>query len=127
MTVADSARQADPGQCDDRSFWISGFAERRVLVEAWVYTDRGNTEAQLYGPPAVARVPYWRPGLLAANDAAFRSPSALTLGLLRDRYHVRWLVTLRRLPDPASLRFRAGRCAVYELTPAPGPSGVRPR
>jgi hypothetical protein len=109
--------------CDNRHFWVSGFTERRVLVEGWGYTSAAHTRAASTGRHVVY-VDFWDPDLLAANDAAFAAPSAATVGRLRDRYGVRWLFVdqAHNPPDDwlgrfATLRFRAGDCAVYELAP----------
>jgi hypothetical protein len=108
--------------CDSRSFWVSAYAERRVLVEGWVYTDSAMKVAGTRRDYAMA--PYWRPDVLEANDRGFVAPSSQTVGVLRDRYHVRWLVVDRRLPsDPAGLaavadlRYDSADTAVYELRP----------
>jgi hypothetical protein len=100
---------------------VSGFAERRVLLEGWSYTPPSNAyeRAHMVGSN---RVPYWDPALLAANDAAFTHPSPATVGALRTRYGVGWLVVDTRRPyDPAglagvaTLRFARGDVLVYEL------------
>lgn len=109
-----------PGMCDYRSFWVSAYAERRVLLEGWAYAPRS------YGGPSAVRYtsrPFWNPHLLAANDAAFLQPSPATLAVLRDVYGVRWLVADERLATGdlsalVPLRFRSGEVAVYELPPA---------
>jgi hypothetical protein len=111
--------------CDARHFWVSGAAERRVLVEGWAYTERAISIGMRTATNP-RRVPFWDPELLALNDEAFASPSPETLTRLRDEHGVRWLLAslvkadgeaLRRL---APLRFQAGRYAVYELVPATG-------
>jgi hypothetical protein len=106
--------------CDARAFWVSGFGERRVLVEGWGYSNRivGTT------PPAglgYAEQPFWDPELLAANDTAFTDPTPRRLAALRHRYGVRWLVADRRvgvspeLAALATLRHRGPDAEVYEL------------
>jgi hypothetical protein len=109
------------GPCDPRQFWLAAYAERRVLVEGWGYTPPAN-EIAAARRLSVARVPYWDPARLAENDAAFVRPSATTVGLLRSRYGVRWLVVDRTwahdragLDRVARLRYRAGQIAVYQL------------
>jgi hypothetical protein len=111
--------------CDDRHFWISGFTERRVLIEGWGYTARANdvnlyTQSHLY-------LQFWDPRLLEENDAAFRTPNARTIGLLRAEYGVSWLFSddpgkkqIRALDRFARLRFRDGNCFVYQVPPATG-------
>ena len=110
------------GRCDSRAFWISGFAERRVLVESWGYTDRivgsASEKTAHYNV-----LPFWDGPLLAANDAAFTNPTAAGLAALRDEHGVRWLVADRRAevaPALATLttrRFRGADAEVYELPP----------
>ncbi|WP_272493120.1 hypothetical protein [Jidongwangia harbinensis] len=109
------------GPCDPRQFWLAAYAERRVLVEGWGYTPPAN-EIAAARRLSVARVPYWDPARLAENDAAFVRPSATTVGLLRTRYGVRWLVVDRTrahdragLDRVARLRYRAGQIAVYQV------------
>lgn len=97
--------------CDPRSFWVSAYSERRILVEGWAYTSK----------TATTDAPFWNPSLLAANDAAFTDPSAAAEAELRDEYGVRWLFAdlTRASPDSigryADLRYREGDFAVYEL------------
>ena len=97
--------------CDPRSFWVSAYSERRVLVEGWAYTQKTKTTAD----------PFWDPTLLAANDAAFTDPSPAVITRLRDVYGVRWLYAdLTRansdaIGQYADLRFREGDYAVFEL------------
>ncbi|MDQ7903149.1 hypothetical protein RB614_01270 [Phytohabitans sp. ZYX-F-186] len=106
------------GLCDARSFWLSAYTERSVLVEGWAFAPR------VVGQPQGPWVPFWEPALLAANDAAFYEPTPDVLRALRAR-GVRWLVVDRdvRLESPdlaalAPLRFENSRMAVYSL-PAP--------
>jgi len=112
------------GRCDNRHFWISAYAERRILVEGWGYINGANSRAALIGTPGIlGTVPFQQPQRLADNDAAFLNPTAETVGKLRDAYGVRWLFADDRHPVRttelgrfAALRFRAGHCWVYELT-----------
>jgi hypothetical protein len=110
-----------PGECDARSFWLSAYTERSVLVEGWAFAPR------VVGEPRGPWAPFWDPPLLAANDAAFYSPTPEGLAGLRAR-GVRWLVVDRdvRLESPdlaglAQLRFENARMAVYSLA---GPSAL---
>ncbi|WP_148086547.1 hypothetical protein [Micromonospora sp. HM5-17] len=103
------------GWCDARSFWLSAYAERRVLVEGWAFAPR----VAALGP----YTPFWDQELLRRNDAVFTDPTEAGLRELRDRYGVRWLVVdrqaghespeLRRL---ATLRYDNGRMAVYQIS-----------
>jgi hypothetical protein len=106
--------------CDSRAFWVSGFTERRVLVESWGYTDRIVGSATR-GGVHYTRLPFWDGPLLTANDAAFTDPTPQGLAALRDEHHVRWLVADRRaeispaLTGLATLRYRGADADVYEL------------
>ncbi|HYN94415.1 MAG TPA: hypothetical protein VES42_11255, partial [Pilimelia sp.] len=116
------------GRCDSRHFWVAAYTERRVLVEGWGYTAGAHAQAARTGR-SHAVVPYWRPELLAANEALFRAPSPAAADRLRRAYGVRWLLVDLRVQRPpaglgrvAALRLRVGRCAVYELSPAGAPA-----
>ncbi|MET9338419.1 hypothetical protein [Nonomuraea sp. NPDC003804] len=110
--------------CDSRHFWMSAYAERRVLVESWSYTATNLAALQDVNRQSMAAQPFWDGALLAANDAVFTAPTAEAVRLLRERYGVRWLLAhhWRRTPVApelaafATLRFAKGRFAVYELT-----------
>lgn len=104
------------GWCDARSFWLSGYAQRSVLVEGWAFAPR------MVGLPGGAYDRFWDVERLRANDAAFTAPTIDGLADLRDRYGVRWLVVDRQvgveapeLAQLADLRFRNDRTAVYQL------------
>jgi hypothetical protein len=108
--------------CRNRHFWVAAYTERRVLVEGWGYSRTSHEQAKALDVP-VTLVPFWDASLLAANDEAFRRPSARSIGRLRDEYGVRWLVVDRRYNRPppalmsfADLRLRVGDTEVYELT-----------
>ncbi|MEV1287985.1 hypothetical protein [Micromonospora sp. NPDC049679] len=101
------------GWCDPRSFWLSAYAERRVLVEGWAFAPR---------VAALGLGQFWDQELLRRNDEAFTAPTDAGLRELRDRHDVRWLVVDRtvgveapELTALARLRFDNGRMAVYEL------------
>jgi hypothetical protein len=103
-------------RCDARSFWLSAYAQRSVLVEGWTFAPR------MVGVPGGVYAPFWDPARLARNDAAFTAPTAAGLRSLRAEYGVRWLVVDRsvaaespRLADLAAPRFDNGRLAVYEI------------
>ncbi|MFC4999940.1 hypothetical protein ACFPIJ_19120 [Dactylosporangium cerinum] len=110
--------------CDNRRFALAAASGRRVLVEGWGFTNTTYERAAADGvPPWFAG--FWDPDRLAANDAAFTDPGPATIGVLRDRYHVRWLVAdatagpvgdLGALRAPVVLRFTAGQLTVYEVT-----------
>lgn len=109
--------------CDRRNFWISAYAERRVLVEGWAYID-----PLVVGMPSTdlnnsAYLPFWDPQLLAANDAAITNPSPATIATLRDEHGVDWIVVDRRYrADLRGLRrelgqprFKRGLYSVFDL------------
>ena len=84
-----------------------------MLVEGWAFAPRVATNGI---------VPFWDQAKLAANDAAFVSPSRESLDDLRVRYGVRWLVVDRQVgtesPLLASLARKVydnRRIAVYQL------------
>ncbi|MEV0268768.1 hypothetical protein AB0H43_08345 [Hamadaea sp. NPDC050747] len=107
--------------CDSRHFWISAYAERRVLVESWGYTAWAHAEWIPFRLRPV-RVPFHNPALLADNDTAFAQPTAASVGKLRDAYKVKWLFVGLTQHKPADgldrvavLRYAAGSCRVYEI------------
>jgi len=111
---------AADGACDARNFWVSAYAERRALVEGWAYTAPAIAAAARLGV-SDRTVPFWDQPLLALNDQVFEAPTAGNLAALRDQHGVRWLFAdlasadgdaLARL---ATLRYRSGDFAVYEL------------
>ncbi|NUW36466.1 hypothetical protein HTZ77_34405 [Nonomuraea sp. SMC257] len=109
--------------CDSRQFWISALTERHMLVEGWAFTVKN---ADSWQPGRLEQhQPFWDRDRLAANDAAFVSPSAATVQGLRDRYGVRWLFVDEQRPgvsrdigDFARFRFRSGAFSVYETEPS---------
>lgn len=115
-----TSAEADAGSCVNLHFSVAAFTERRVLVEGWGFTTSAHTRADELNIWD-GHVPYWKPEVLAANDAAFNAPSAGTLADLRDRYGVRWLFVDEtqphspRIAEFAVLRFRSADCSVYEL------------
>jgi hypothetical protein len=107
--------------CNPRSFWLSAYAERSVLVEGWGFAPR-LTQVQEWP------LPFWNPDRLRHNDQAFTAPTPRNLDRLRRRYGVRWLVVDRAvghespvLRSLAALRFDNGRMGVYEIGPDPTP------
>ncbi len=108
--------------CDARHFWVSGYSERRMLVEGWAYTSKAIAEGMRLGM-SDRLVPFWDPALLAENDAAFEHPTADALAALRTEHGVRWLFTDVRTADAAALagtadlRYRVGDYAVFEVRP----------
>jgi hypothetical protein len=110
------------GLCDSRTFWISAYSERRVLVEGWIFAPRAAAMAAT--SPSGVYTPFWDQGLLRLNDAAFTAPTPEVLLALRDEHGVRWLVADRTSAagreSPALARyadkvFDNGRIAIYAL------------
>lgn len=107
--------------CDSRSFWVSAYTERRVLVEGWAYAETTLARTRLFAVSHVG-LPFWDQRLLADNDEAFLSPTSANIDRMRAMYGVKWLfVDNKRNPSfpdlvhHAKLRFRNGGCSVYEL------------
>lgn len=106
--------------CDARSFWVSGLAERAVLVEGWAYTEAAH-QANGQGGLGARQQPFADPKTFALNEAAFATPTQSGLDELYAR-GVRWLyadsrasAVSPRLASLADLRFRAGTADIYEL------------
>lgn len=109
-----------PEVCDARHFWVSGYSERRMVVEGWAYTQRATASAMELGV-SDRTVPFWDQTLLALNDLAFSHPTPAVLAALQDQLGVRWLFADLTGADSdalvrmADLRYREGTFAVYEL------------
>ena len=117
-------------KCDGRNFWLSAYAERRVLVEGWAYTPTAQSRKDSH---AAINGPFWDQELLRVNDRAFSRPTKQDLDDLATKYGVRWLVfdtnfdrPPARLAALATYRLTAGAIAVYELAP-PQVSTLTPR
>jgi hypothetical protein len=111
---------ADKKTCDARNFWLSAYAERRVLVEGWAYTPTGQSRKNANTGP------FWDKPLLAANDKAFRNPTKQDLDYLWTKYGVRWLVFDKMVSQPSAglkplWRYSSGTVDVYQLTPPSSP------
>jgi hypothetical protein len=110
--------------CDARHFWVSGYSERRMLVEGWAYTSKAIAVGVKLGT-SDRTVPFWDPALLAANDAVFAAPTEAAVAVLRDDHGVRWLFADLTTADAAGLarvadlRYRAGDYAVYAVRASP--------
>ncbi len=107
--------------CDSRHFWLAALTERHILVEGWSYTGQTVKRAAETGT-SYAIQPYWDPDRLRDNDAAFSTPSAATVGRLKDTYGVRWLfadTTYSQVPPElgrfATLRYSRPGVRIYEL------------
>ncbi|MGI5284114.1 hypothetical protein ACQEVF_12335 [Nonomuraea polychroma] len=102
--------------CDSRHYWVSGFTERRVLVEGWAYAESTQSRTRLF-ETSYLKVPFVDPARLAANDAVFAAPTAENVRHLAREYGVKWLFTganpdLRKF---ARLRFHNESFSVYEI------------
>ncbi|MEV0380171.1 hypothetical protein [Nonomuraea sp. NPDC050643] len=102
--------------CDSRHYWVSGFTERRVLVEGWAYAESTLSRAELFRTPYLT-VPFADPARLTENDAVFWAPSAENVRLLAQKYGVKWLFTgiNPELGKFARLRFRNATSSVYQV------------
>jgi hypothetical protein len=106
--------------CDHRTFFVSAYSERQVLVEGWAYTQRAN--ALNAGTPEYAprNGPFWQPALLALNDRFCVHP---TMTAARRLYAigVRWVYIDGGAPHAGDLapyavrRFATRTAAVYQL------------
>ncbi|WP_027341277.1 hypothetical protein [Hamadaea tsunoensis] len=112
------------GRCDNRSFWVSAYAERRMLVEGWAYAPTWYPLA-VKAVPDYHVLPYWKPQVLADNDAVFAHPTKENVARLRQEYGVRWLFVDKRLTpnwadlkEYANLVYDRGDAAVFELPAA---------
>jgi hypothetical protein len=101
--------------CDTRNFWLSAYAERRILIEGWAYTAHSRANGW-----------FWDQPLLRANDAIFQTPNRAELANFRTKYGVRWLVFDTNVSRPSAelrrllpWRYASGSVEVFELTPLP--------
>ncbi|MFB4272254.1 hypothetical protein, partial [Nonomuraea sp. GTA35] len=102
--------------CDSRHFWVSGFSERRVLVEGWAYAESTLSRARPFVRSYLAE-PFGDRERLAANDVVFVAPTAENVRTLAQKYGVKWLFTGINpvLDEFAELRFRNATSSVYRL------------
>ncbi|HEY4568930.1 MAG TPA: hypothetical protein VIH10_05670 [Kribbella sp.] len=113
--------QAGAAHCLTGSYWIAGYAERRVLVEGWSYQSRVDDSY-----PAGVQGPYWDEEALRLNDEVFSNPSRQAIETLRTKYSVQWLLLDERvgaapkeLERLTELRFQLGTVRVYQIYPPP--------
>lgn len=106
--------------CDNRSFWVSAFTQRAVLIEGWAYTDAAH---QRHGENGLifAAQPFPDQELFALNEAVFQDPTPENIQEMRDR-GVRWLFASDhrggvspRLAELAPVAFQNGDVIVLEL------------
>lgn len=78
--------------CDFRSFWVSAYTGRRVVMEGWGYTAVAKkARAANKGQGGQYHLPVPYPERLAMNDAVFTEPTVENLRRLVDTYGVDWL------------------------------------
>ncbi|TDW97936.1 hypothetical protein [Kribbella sp. VKM Ac-2566] len=113
--------QPRASHCQTGSYWIAGYAERRVLVEGWAYRARVDDSY-----PAGVQGPYWNQDELRLNDEVFSNPSRQLIETLRTTYGVQWLLLDERVSAPpknldklTELRFQLGTVRVYQIYPPP--------
>ncbi|QQY24772.1 hypothetical protein I6I76_00920 [Dermacoccus nishinomiyaensis] len=114
-----TAKRTTP-HCDARGFWVTGFSQRRALVEGWAYTAEAHA-MQGVGGLRSTRQPFHDQALLALNERAFTAPTAATIDELHRR-GVRWLIADLAAgpvsPELASLAHEAyssGSMTIYQL------------
>ncbi|MFC9687493.1 hypothetical protein ACFTSF_03070 [Kribbella sp. NPDC056951] len=108
-------------RCLAGSYWIAGYAERRVLVQGWAYRTRVDDTY-----PGKPQSDYWDQEKLRLNDEVFTNPTRELLETLRTKYGVQWLLLDDRVTQPpknldrlTDLRFELGNVRVYQLYPPP--------
>ncbi|MGW1347226.1 hypothetical protein ACWCOV_39660 [Kribbella sp. NPDC002412] len=118
--------RARASHCLTGSYWIAGYAERRVLVQGWAYKARVDDTY-----PDGVQSSYWDEEKLRLNDEAFTNPTRDVLETLRTRYGVQWLLLDDRVGAPpknlerlTELRFHLGTVRVYQLYPPPPANSV---
>jgi hypothetical protein len=118
---------ARASHCLAGSYWIAGYAERRVLLEGWSYRTRVDDTY-----PDRVQGPFRDDELLRLNDEVFSNPSRQVLETLRTKYDVQWLLVDERVSAPpenldrlTELRFQLGSVRVYQVYP-PAPEGSQP-
>lgn len=111
-----------PG-CDARAFWVSGFTQRRLLVESWAYTAEAHALHGIDGQSS-RTAPFHDQRLFAANEAAFSAPDEAVMDDLRAR-GVTWLFADSRAGSlsPEIARFaqlvhEEGSVQIYRLPKA---------
>ncbi|MBA2639943.1 MAG: hypothetical protein H0U77_08115 [Nocardioidaceae bacterium] len=115
-------RGAEVPTCDRRRFFVTAYSERRVLVEGWAYTDRGNESSPGMEDSSPRSVAFWDQDLLALNDGFLDDPDRTAA---RELYAlgVRWIFvdrTVGPLPSFAGVAersFTTPTAAVYRLLP----------
>ena len=114
----------EPGKCHNRTFWVSGLTERRVVLEGWAYQEATMAQHGRDGLPFYYQTEPPDAARLAVNDRVFTDPTPTAVAELRDTYGVRWLFADERagevsprLDDVAILRHTDGPVRIYEVPP----------
>ncbi len=111
-----------PNPCVSKTFALAATARRDLLVGGWAYASRNLGTAWEATGPIWAAQPFWDPGLLETELAAFRSPSPATVAAVRAA-GAGWMVMDRRgapvdevaLDQIADRRFDTPTVVVWEL------------
>jgi hypothetical protein len=119
--VETRAWRIDRSRCDARDFSVSALSQRRSYVGGWAYADRTLAVAWSH-PPPYRKIPFWDPARLAAQDQAFRQPTAAGLRVLYE-HGVRWLwadlrdgpVATGRLDRLAEQRYASAQLRIWQL------------
>jgi hypothetical protein len=113
--------RARASHCLTGSYWIAGYAERRVLVEGWAYQSRVDDTY-----PDGVQSSFWEEEMLRLNDEVFANPTRELVETLRTKYGVQWLLLDERVSAPPNnldrlteLRCQYGTVRVYQLYPPP--------
>lgn len=118
MTNRHCTTPVAPYRCDSRRWVVAAFSERQVLIEGWTATPMSTDLAPL-GRESIY-VNYWKPALLALNDAFIAHPSAAAAAKL-SAMGVRWVYVdysrpyAKTLEPFAHLRYHNAGAAVYQL------------
>ncbi|MFI5867443.1 hypothetical protein [Streptomyces sp. NPDC051546] len=108
-----------PSSENTRSFWLSAYSERSVLIEGWAYAPR--LVALTQGASAYDG-PFWDQTLFKVNEAAIYQPTEGILRQLHDEYRVRYIVVLRtmgtespHLAELAEKVFDNSQVGIYQI------------
>ncbi len=106
--------------CDNRTFWVAAYTERRTLVSGWGYTATANRLAAA-GNVSQWQVPYWDTARLDRVRDFLASPTEADASQL-SQSGARWVLAVPgfdpvspRLGDVATEVHRVGQVKVYRL------------
>ena len=116
--------------CDNRTFWVTAYAERRTIVSGWGYTATANGLASQAGIANSWQLPFWdQPRLDVVRDFLARPTDAGAQRLSRSG--AGWLLAVPGYddvsPQMAELLapvYRAGDVVVYRLPSLVGASAA---